>query len=408
MAKLTDSEHDSPLPQLWGRWKTGWQHTFFLVTLALTTLGVATSDGDIRPIAVLLAPVFALAAWYGYWFVLRHDATAAHLPYLLGAAALWAVMAALNPAMVWVGASSLIPYCMRHTGWAITAVVALAVAWLWRRLAITGELGWTTVLTCTLGALAVTAIISYIAMLDREGRKRQRLINELTAAQTELAAVERQAGILAERQRLARDIHDTLTQGFASISMLLDAALADLPPRGPAFRRVNQAMQAARENLIESRRLIEALRPAQLDTARLPDVVRELTSRLADETGTTATTVVTGNPSTLRLALEAELLRIVQEALTNVRRHANAHEVTVTLSYIDDIVVIDVHDNGIGFDKVAPGVGLSTMEERARALGGTLTIESASGEGTTIAVTVPRTEPGHNVSVSNGSTPAES
>jgi signal transduction histidine kinase len=99
--------------------------------------------------------------------------------------------------------------------------------------------------------------------------------------------------------------------------------------------------------------------------------------------------VITGDPVPLEAAIEAHLLRVVQEALTNVRRHAAASEVTVTLSYVDDGVVIDVADNGIGIDGAPPGVGLTGMRERMDAIGGTLTVESAPGEGTTVALSVP-------------------
>ncbi|SDU24786.1 sensor histidine kinase [Jiangella alkaliphila] len=380
-------------PQPWEQWKTEWQHAFFVVALGLASLGAVTSSTEGVPAAARLGFAAGLGAWYGYWFVLRPDASVAHLPYLLGAAALWAVMAALDPALLWVGAVAVVPYCMRHAWWAAAGFVVLGGAWLWQRFATEGALDWSTVLGCALGVVAVAAISGYIAMLDREGRRRQALLEELAAAHAELAAAERQAGRLAERQRLARDIHDTLTQGFASISMLLDAALADLPPDGPAQRRIDQAIRTARENLAESRRLVEALRPVHLDDARLPDAVRQLTSRLTDETGVAADTVITGTPVGLDPTVEATMLRVIQEALTNARRHAAADTVTVTISYLDDVVVVDVHDDGLGFNTSArsPGVGLPAMRERVDGVGGALTIESTPGDGTTVAVTVPAT-----------------
>jgi len=231
--------------------------------------------------------------------------------------------------------------------------------------------------------LAVSAV-GYLATLDREGRRRQRLLDELAAAQAELAAAERWTGVLTERQRLSRDIHDTLTQGFASIALLLDAARDDLPSSGPGARRVDQALRTARENLVESRRLIAALRPARLEGARLPDAVRQLVA----DTDLNAHTVITGDPMPLEAAIETHLLRVVQEALTNVHRHAAASEVIVTLSYVDNGIVIDVADDGIGIDDAPPGVGLTGMRERMDAIGGTLTVESAPGEGTTVALSV--------------------
>lgn len=378
--------------QAWERWKADWQHAFFAAALALTTLGAVTSGGSGSPVALRLAGPGVLAAWYAYWFVPRQRRFGpTQVPYLLGASVLWAGMAAFDVALLPVGAAALAPYCLRHTRWAVVGSAGVGILWLWQRLAGEGSLNWTAVLGCALGMLAAIAVVAYIAVLDHEGRKRQHLYEELAAAQAEREAAERQAGILAERQRLSREIHDTLTQGFASIALQLDAALADLPEQAPAARLVGQAMRTARENLDESRRLVEALRPLPLQAARLPDAVRRLTSRVREETSIAAETVVTGEPVHLNPAAETELLRVVQEALTNVRRHANAHEVTVTLSYLDGLMLIDVADDGTGFDlrDTACGVGLAAMRERAQSLGGRLTVESTPGEGTTIAVSVP-------------------
>jgi signal transduction histidine kinase len=385
---------------LWDVPRGGWQHGLFAASLALTTssaiAGANRSPGDT---ALLVGLSLMLAGWYGYWFIRRgverqHD-RAANLPYLIGAAALWAVMTAVDPAMLLVGVVALVPYCLRHPFWGAGGIVALAATWLSYRY-INRDLELLTILVCVLGAVVAVAIAGYIGTLDHEGRKRQQLLAELAAAQAELAVTERRAGILAERARLARDIHDTLTQGFTSIAMLLDAARADLPPDGAATARVEQAMRTARENLAESRRLVNALRPPQLDGTHLGDAARELTNRLSEETDIWANTVVTGKATALNPSTEAQLLRVVQEALTNVRRHANATQATVTVSYLDDLVAIDIQDNGAGLPArsthgvaTSGGVGLATMRERVSGLGGTLIVESRPGEGTTVAVSVP-------------------
>ncbi|MPZ81933.1 MAG: sensor histidine kinase [Actinophytocola sp.] len=376
--------------QPWTRRTLVWQHALFAVALALPTLGAVPAAG--HP-AAGLSVVATLAAWYGYWFVVRRGAVPPHLAYLIGAAALWALATAADPGLLGVGVAVLVPYCIHRPPWAATAFLLLTAAWLAHRALTGGAVTGSTVLACGLGVLAAVAVVGYIATLDREGRHRQRLLDELAAAHAELAATERWAGTLAERQRLARDIHDTLTQGFASIALVLDAARDDLPTGGPAARRVEQALRTARENLVESRRLINALRPAQLDGARLPYAVRQLTDRLTEETTVDAHTVITGDPVPLSDTAETQLLRVVQEALTNVRRHAAATEVTVTLSYVDDMLVIDVQDDGIGIptgiDAPAHGVGLAGMRERVDSLAGTLAVESAPCDGTTIALSVP-------------------
>ena len=364
--------------QSWDRVKLRWQHALFAVSLALPTVTALSRPGP------ALGLIVGLAAWYAFWFGWRRDASRAHLPYLIGGSVLWAVLVAMDPALLGVGVAVLIPYCLNRPRWAAVAFVALSAVWLGQRIILGRGLTVPAVLACVFGLFLAVSAVGYVATLDREGRQRQRLLDELAAAQAELAAAERWTGVLTERQRLSRDIHDTLTQGFASIALLLDAAEDDLPPSGPGARRVDQALRTARENLVESRRLIAALRPARLEGARLPDAVRQLVA----DTDLNAHTVITGDPMPLEAAIETHLLRVVQEALTNVHRHAAASEVIVTLSYVDNGIVIDVADDGIGIDDAPPGVGLTGMRERMDAIGGTLTVESAPGEGTTVALSV--------------------
>jgi signal transduction histidine kinase len=159
-------------------------------------------------------------------------------------------------------------------------------------------------------------------------------------------------------------------------------------------RHIRQALRSARDNLAESRRVVWALRPRPLAGQPLPRALGELAGRLAEETGLQAETLVTGTARPLPAQVEEALLRVGQEALANVRKHAAASRVTVTLSYLDDAVTLDVQDDGVGFEPAAAataagGLGLGAMRERVEGLGGRLVIESAPGEGTTIAVEVP-------------------
>lgn len=371
------------------------QHAFFTTVLTLTVLG-ALAGQDLTAVETLLriGPALGLAAWYTYWIVLRGGRDRSPWPYLVGALAGWVVMTVVDPALLPVAVAVLTPYWLRRAWWSAGGVLVLGAAWSWQRFTTDGTDGSVDVraLTgCVLGIATAVTIACYVATLDHESHKRQLLLDELTATQAERAAAERQAGTLAERQRLAREVHDTLTQGFASIAMLLDAARDDLPPGSPVARRVEQAMRTARDNLAESRRLVHALRPAPLDRTHLADAVRELTARLTEETGIEAYTVVTGRPVALPPSTEGELLRVVQEALTNARRHAHAVSVSVTLSYLVDVLAIDIQDDGTGFAPAVrhTGIGLTSMRERVAALGGLLAVESAPGEGTTVAVTVP-------------------
>lgn len=215
-----------------------------------------------------------------------------------------------------------------------------------------------------------------------------------------LAATERREGTLAERQRLSMEIHDSLAQGLSSQRMLLQAADrtwdADLPA---ARRHVRTAASIAEHSLAEARRFVHDLAPADLaGGGGLEDALRALAAR---ESGAALPVGfrVDGPPVDLPDRVGAALLRIAQGALANVREHARATSAAVTLTYLGDQVVLDVADDGRGFDPRAvppPGArghGLPAVRARAEQLGGTLTVESAPGEGTVLSVSIPLEEP---------------
>jgi signal transduction histidine kinase len=210
-----------------------------------------------------------------------------------------------------------------------------------------------------------------------------------------------QAGVSQERQRLAHEIHDTLAQGFTSIVMHLEAAEGVLPSGlGSVQQYLEQARSIARDSLAEARRLMWALRPESLERSSLPEALAELAERWSEEGGATATTTVTGTPRSLTPEIEVTLLRVAQEALTNCRKYAQASQVVITLSYMNNLVTLNVQDDGVGFDPAqlsstepgahsTGGFGLMGMRERIEQLRGTLLVESAPGRGTTVMVAVP-------------------
>jgi signal transduction histidine kinase len=309
---------------------------------------------------------------------------------------LWVALIAVDPDFLVLGLGIFAPLCLHDVRRAGVLAVVLGGGWLWQQWAEQGSIPWPPVLLATLCLAFGLLGVSYVATIVRQSQERQRLIDQLHAAQAELAEAERQAGILEERQRLARDIHDTLTQGFASIVMLLEAAEESLGRQHPAGRHVERALQSARDNLAESRRLVWALRPEALADTPLPVALERLARQLSDETGIRADTVVTGTIRSLDAEQETALLRVAQESLANVRKHAQAMRVTVTLSYMDDVTVLDIQDDGVGFrppveSEAAPdgGLGLRAMRERVEEIGGTVSVESASGEGTTVVAHLP-------------------
>lgn len=228
----------------------------------------------------------------------------------------------------------------------------------------------------------------WIQRIIKQSRERADLIAQLAATRAELAESERQEGMLAERQRLAMEIHDTLAQGFTSILMLLEAA--ESAP--PAQARVHQerAARVARENLAEARALVSAQPPTELVGSSLPDALRRLVGRLGEETCVAASWELTGEARGLHAGTEVIVLRCAQEALTNVRRHAAAARAVLRLRYLPDGVRLEVADDGTGFDPTAgAGFGLAGMRERVTQVGGHLAIRSTPGSGTVLTVELP-------------------
>ncbi|MFD3724123.1 sensor histidine kinase [Streptomyces sp. NPDC058671] len=259
-------------------------------------------------------------------------------------------------------------------------------------------------------AVAVATVLGYQA-LYRESERRRRLIEELIAAREGLAAAERHAGTLAERERLAREIHDTLAQGLSSIQLLLRAAERALPPDSPAAGHIDRARRAAQDNLAEARRFVRALSPPDLEHGSLAAALERLCRSgtgeglyapeappepYASAAGPRVRFSVSGAPVELPTPYEVALLRIAQSALANTVRHAGAARAEITLSFMDASVTLDVVDDGRGFEPASVrrpssdgGFGLPAMRSRAETLGGTFTVESAPGQGTAVAVSLP-------------------
>jgi signal transduction histidine kinase len=241
--------------------------------------------------------------------------------------------------------------------------------------------------------IAFSAVFgSWITGIIDQSEDRAQLISRLEATQAELAAVSHQAGMLAERQRLASEIHDTIAQGFTSIVMLLQAADPEIGRDDAAARRyLASAVAAARENLAEARALVAALAPAQLQSGSLDHALGRLAERTGSEFGLPATFEVSGQARPLPAVAEVVLLRVCQEALANARKHARAGQAWVRLAYDEAAVRLEVGDDGAGFDQdqVNGGFGLRGMRARVGEGGGTLVVRSAPGAGTSVRVEVP-------------------
>ncbi|WP_395727363.1 sensor histidine kinase [Nakamurella sp.] len=285
-------------------------------------------------------------------------------------------------------------------GRAAAIIVALNTVWAMASLA-TGPAGVNDAVQQVGIALFIVTFSLFfgsrvVSIADRSA-ERLRLIGQLRDREAEVAALSAARGAEQERARIARDMHDTLAQGFTSIVTLSHAVRSELDTDPAAARRhVEMITRTATENLAESRRIIRALTPARLDGASLPQAVDRIVAAFTEETDTPARVLIEGQVRAAAAPAEVVALRVVQESLANVRKHANARSVEVRLSYAGDSVEIGVHDDGVGFvpDGPAEGFGLTGMRSRVADAGGDLDIRSAPDAGTTVTALVPLGVPG--------------
>ena len=199
-----------------------------------------------------------------------------------------------------------------------------------------------------------------------------------------------------ERSRLARDVHDTLAQGFTAVALHIEAGLSHLEPRDRAQAPLRKALDAARQSLDEARRSIRSLRASTLENRPLAEALGALSRQFTADTGVRVRIDISNvsNVGPLPPAVESELYRIAGEALTNVQKHAAAREASLRLDTVRGRLRLVVSDAGVGFRVRGArrrGFGLVGIEDRARLVGGRATIGSVPGRGTTVTVTVPRT-----------------
>ncbi|WP_106399141.1 sensor histidine kinase [Actinocorallia populi] len=287
----------------------------------------------------------------------------------------------------------------RYAG--ITATAAISIT------AYTGGLPDPTPSAILTHLFFIAAIVAVVSLFSFSGdvtaersaeRKRmvarlEETMRENAGLQAQLLVQAREAGVLDERQRMAAEIHDTLAQGLTGIITQLQAAARAETDPAARRRHLDTATRLARESLAEARRSVHAVVPGELETASLPEALAELTDGWSEQNSVRAEFTATGPERPLHPEIEATLLRIAQEALTNIAKHAGASRVGITLSYIDDVVSLDVRDDGTGFDPSRSpdggGFGLTSMRSRVARLAGTFELESEPGSGTAVSAIVP-------------------
>ncbi|WP_157245768.1 sensor histidine kinase [Nonomuraea typhae] len=352
-----------------------WPHAFhllFYVCLATpSALAALMGVGGGRPLTLGLAAVMGAYYWL---FVVRGDVERPRLHPMI-----WHFLVLLGLLFLLVRREPIfevaqfgmcpLPWVMLPRKWGYAGAVALVLT----SFGAGGRLAAVASDPRVLGTLVANAGLIMIM-----GMFANRLIKE------------GEIGVLEERARLAREIHDTLAQGFSGIIAQLEAAEQAIDDPPAVRRRIRVAKQLARENLGEARRSVEALRPGPLRRARLDMALTDVAARWSAASGVPATMAVDGRARPLDPEVEATLLRAAQEGLANAAKHARARRVAITLSYMDAEVTLDVLDDGRGFTtEQTGGYGLTAMRERAAAVGGSVTVESAPGEGTALCVSIP-------------------
>ncbi|SFQ13294.1 sensor histidine kinase [Amycolatopsis rubida] len=382
----------------WERSYWSWEVLFAVAYVATALLVLFSSD---RPTTAKIVAEAALAAIVaGYLAVGRRLVQSAHSGRAHIAAAV--LIALMSTAMLATTTASFALFIACPLLFMLLELRPAAVATTLLILfePVSGVLngGWNGQLLSIL--LPMTAILITFSLLAgkfatdvlRESHARAELIRELESSQAEVARLSREAGTAAERERLAREIHDTLAQGFTSIITLTQAIESELDTDLSTVRKhLALADRTARENLAEARAMVAALAPSDLATGSLPEAIRRQADRLAEELGIPVECAVDEGLPPLSTAVEVVLLRAAQEALSNVRKHSGAALVRVRLSAVDGAIRLRVEDNGRGFTPDADvfGFGLRGMRSRAEQVGGTLRVRTGANGGTELELEVP-------------------
>lgn len=378
------------------RWNQAWALAPYGLLLLACAVSVVVDEAGWGHRLATLAVAGGLAVWH-WWFVVTHPHWWERLSwtmivYYAGVLAFITVLLLRSDAFqLFIPACYMLAFVALPGSAAYVGVVAANLPALIVSGGDTGSvlinLGVVTPLAALFGAM--------IRTMEREAIRRRETNSELVAMAAENARLHellvtraKETGIAEERARLAREIHDTVAQALTGIITQLEA-IGELPS-AQARGRLETAGTLARTSLEEVRRSIDALRPGPLQDARLCDAVRQALTAWSEQYNVPARFTVTGTPQPAHAEVEVTLLRATQEALSNVGRHARAGRVDVTLSYMEDVIVLDVRDDGTGFAGTPTGgFGLTALRQRVSALSGSVDIESSPDAGTAVSVTVP-------------------
>lgn len=407
------------------RWDLAWSLIPYVLLPLASVIAMITGPPVDWGWVIMLGLTVVGIGWH-FWFITRHPQWPERrlLPmaiYFLGLLALAVGLTLLHPAQLLVVLGCfVVAFVALPRGWAYLAVGVTGVACL----GLAGGPGIPLSLALQIVGLTIfaAAIGMSIRWVEREARRRMQAHAELSSTHEELSRAHQElirlsaekrrldaelikaaeeTGIVRERARMARDIHDTHAQHLIGIAAQLEAAAEQLDPDHPAGPRIRAALELSRTGLVDARRAMQALRPPDLEGRDLPDAVRAVVASWRRFHRLPVEVTIDGSPVALPQAVEETAVRVIGEALANVARHAAASRADVTLSYLDDVLAVDIRDDGIGFDPGSPlpspppggagGFGLRAMRERVAESGGELAVESAPGQGTVVAATLPVT-----------------
>lgn len=385
--------------EFWRRALLGWDILFYAL-LAICAVSIAVVDG-LPPgpptLSAVGALVLLLVAYltFGRRGGVRGDVrlTRAYLAVLIAVVALASGTSSIGSILLFIGFSQVWFFASRLAEGVVASAIMAVTSCVGTALEVDAHGPEVLVLAgqMAVGLLFSLALGFWVTRVTERSEERALLLEQLEAVQAQLAAGNHAAGVLAERARMAQEIHDTLAQGFTSVVMLAQTAQAELDAGRPqlARHRVEQVERVARENLAEARALVAAFGPAALADATIAEALERLAERFQAETGIQVD-VRLGDAGAPDRDTEVVVLRAAQEALANVRKHAGAHRVLLRLARDDGTIALEVLDDGRGLAPgTAEGVGLRGMRERVTAGGGTLDVAGEPGRGTRVRLELP-------------------
>ncbi|WP_424808678.1 sensor histidine kinase [Rhodococcus sp. 27YEA15] len=366
-------------------------HASFFVLLATSGIRYVAVHGTSGRFGVVLALSVVLGILYGVMAVTSSHGMFLRRLWMWPVLSTWAVLVWMAPSFAW-SAFPVLFLCIRlypsKIAYPMVGLLGLLAGISFYR--VTGRAELVTLL----GPLCTAALVAAAyGQMERDARERLRLLRQVAEAQSALADTERAAGVAAERERLAREIHDTVTQSLASALLRLEAAEQTWNTTGsPSRPDIEAAAANIRTSLAQSRDLVHDLAPTTSNAGDFEAVVAAATRQFLP----TARIRTVGESFIVPPDIAHAIVRVISSATSNIVHHAMADTAGVTITYLDDAISVDIFDDGIGFEPGNSsnhsrdgGYGLRAMRSRVAQLGGAFTVESTPGDGTVIAAQFP-------------------